>query len=68
MLVSELDLRFGCSRLPACLPDEETLFCKKLKLQGDSGTMLVNTVANNGTNYTNDDYWHAVQARELQCN
>jgi len=28
--------------------------------------MLVNTVANNRTNYTNDDYRRAVQARELQ--
>ena len=37
-----------------------------LDTEGDSGTMLVSTVANNRTNYTNDDYRRAVQARELQ--
>lgn len=27
---------------------------------------LVNTIASNGSSYTNEDYIHAVQARELQ--
>ena len=37
-----------------------------LYMEGDSGTMLVNTVPNNQSCYTNEDYLHAVQARELQ--
>jgi hypothetical protein len=33
-----------------------------------TATVLVNTVANNKVNYTNDDYLKAVRARELQIN
>ena len=37
-----------------------------LDTEGDSGMTLVNTVANNWSNYSNQDYLRAVQARELQ--
>ena len=37
-----------------------------LDTEGDTGMMLVNTVAGNRSNYSNQDYLRAVKARELQ--
>ena len=37
-----------------------------LDTKADSGVTLVNTVADNWSKYTNDDYLRAMQARELQ--
>ena len=37
-----------------------------LDMKVDSGVTLVNTVADNQSKYTNDDYLRAMQARELQ--
>ena len=37
-----------------------------LDMEGDLGMTLVNTVPNNRSNYSNQDYLRAVQGRELQ--
>ena len=55
------------SRVEMCLCLNSPLWVFTIwNTKADSGVTLVNTVADNGSKYTNEDYLWAVQGRELQ--